>query len=239
MGTTATTTTSTTTTTTTTSTTTTPFCSVKPKKHILITILDKESQEPLAAASVNISTSDLSASHKSNTQGLVGDFTMENGMYSVSVGLEGYLSKQEDVTVDCVSVQCENCENKFTISLEKISSAIITDPVDPANNNTVIPQVCQGATGSITVLDDLTGEPIDGATVTVLLLTNADDATETHEIVSNKLSNAEGTVEIPMTLNGNYQITVTKDNYNEGSVESQVSCHMAIAIPALLMLLSV
>ena len=68
---------------------------------------------------------------------------------------------------------CDNCENTFTINLEKISNANITDPVDPTNNNTVIPQVCEGATGSITVRDQLTGEPLTGATITVILQSNA------------------------------------------------------------------
>ena len=73
------------------------------------------------------------------------DFTFDSGVYTVSVGYEGYISKQEDVTIDCVSIECENCENTFSFNLEKISSANITDPVDPSNNNTVIPQVCEGA----------------------------------------------------------------------------------------------
>merc|ERR1719470_711884 len=208
---TTTTTTTSTTTKTTTTTTTTPFCLTKPKKMILITILDKETAEPLAGASVNISTSELSASHQSTIAGLVEDFTLESGVFSVSVAHAGYIAKQEDVTVDCVSIECENCENSFSINLEKISSINITDPVDPANNNTVIPEVCEGATGSITVLEYVTGQPVSGAAVNVILLSNSEDVTETHEIVNKKLSNADGKIEIPMTLNGNYKISVTKE----------------------------
>merc|ERR1712106_749805 len=102
----------------------------------------------------------------------------------------------------------------------------ITDPVDPANNNTVIPEVCDRATGSITVLDELTRQPILGARVNVVLQSNAEDEEEIHEIVTNQLSSAEGKVVIPMTLNGNYLISVEKEDYNEGSLQSQVSCHM-------------
>merc|ERR1712123_488291 len=193
---------------------------------ISITILDKETNEAVSAASVNITTSELSASHQSTTEGVVKDFTMEPGVFTVSVAHEGYIAKQEDVTVDCVSVECEDCDNTFTLKLEKISSINITDPVDPANNNTVIPEVCEGATGSITVLDELTRQPIMGATVNVVLQSNAEDEEETHEVVTNQLSNAEGKVVIPMTVNGNYLISVEKEDYNEGSLQSQVSCHM-------------
>merc|ERR1711892_1569457 len=56
--TTTTTTTITTTTTTASTTTTTPVCSSQPKKMMLVQILDKESEDPLAGASVNITTSE-------------------------------------------------------------------------------------------------------------------------------------------------------------------------------------
>merc|ERR1712106_531303 len=207
-----------TTTTTTATTTTTPLCSNQPKKIILVQILDKETEDPLAGASVNITTSEVRtaqqfSSHHSTTDGMVEDFTLESGMFTVSVGLHGYISKHQDVTVDCVSLECANCEDTFIINLEKISSDNITDPVDPANNNTVIPEVCEGASGSVTVLDYLTRQPISGATVS-------------HEVVTNQLSSPAGKVSIPMTINGNYQVSVKKEDYLDMSVEAQVSCHM-------------
>merc|ERR1719431_1800007 len=156
---------------------------------MLVQIVDKATEEPLAGASVNISSSAAStaqqfSSHHSTVDGMVEDFTLESGVFTVAVGMDGYIAKQEDVTVDCVSMTCDNCENTFTINLEKISNTNITDPVDPANNNTVIPQVCEGATGSITVLDYLTRQPLDGAIVNVRLLSNS-DASSSHSIATN------------------------------------------------------
>jgi hypothetical protein len=58
---------------------------------------------------------------------MVEDFTSESEVFTLSLGHEGYI--QEDVTVNSVNNECENCENTFSINLEKID---ITDPVDPA-----------------------------------------------------------------------------------------------------------
>merc|ERR1712106_696326 len=74
--------------------------------------------------------------------------------------------------------------------------------------------------------DYLTRQPISGATVSVILLPNSEDITVSHEVVTNQLSNPAGKVSIPMTINGNYQVYVKKEDYLDMSVESQVSCHL-------------
>merc|ERR1719250_152885 len=192
---------------------------------IFITVLEKDSSAPVEGATVNMISPDMNATHITTIQGMVEDFNMEPGVFTVTTSHPGYISKQEDITVDCVSMTCDNCENTFTINLEKISNANITDPVDPANNNTVIPQVCEGATGSITVLDYLTRQPLDEAIVNVRLLSNSDDRTS-HEIATNIFSNPSGQVSIPMTVNGVYQISVEKEDYLDMTIESEVSCHL-------------
>merc|ERR1712106_1142000 len=74
--------------------------------------------------------------------------------------------------------------------------------------------------------DYLTRQPISGATVRVILLPNSEDITVSHEVVTNQLSNLAGKVSIPMTINGNYQVSVKKEDYLDMSDEAQVSCHM-------------
>merc|ERR1711915_92145 len=137
-------------------------------------------------------------------------YTMESGVFTLSVASNGYIAKQEDITVDCISIECEDCQNSFSINLEKVSRVNVTDPVDPINNGTVIPQACEGVSGTVTVLDLNSGEPIVGAMVDVILLPNAFDITESYEVVTSKLSDSEGKVDIPMTLNGDYKISVSK-----------------------------
>ena len=156
---------------------------------------------------------------------MVEDSTLESGVFTVSVAHAGYLSVEEGVTIDCENIECEDCENKFTIKLDKISSTNTTDPVDPDNTNSTIPEVCDGATGTVTILDYVTRQPINGATINVTLLSESEDGVETHEIVINKVSDTEGKINIPMTVNGNYQITVVKEDYLDMTLESQVSCH--------------
>merc|ERR1711915_1047325 len=149
-----TTTTTATTTTTITTTTTTSFCDEDPKKNILLTVTDIESGEPISDVRVIITTADLNSnqqfsSQHSNVDGTVKDFTMDSGAFTVSAAHEGYLSKHEVIIVDCASIECEDCENQFSIELEKISNVNITDPVDPIDNSTIIEQVCPESSGSV------------------------------------------------------------------------------------------
>ena len=66
---------------------------------MFVQILNKATEDPLAGASVNISSSAVStsrqfSSHHSTLDGMV----EESGVFTVSLAYEGYISKHEDIT---------------------------------------------------------------------------------------------------------------------------------------------
>ena len=122
---TSTTTVSTTLSTTTATTTTAALCSPEPRKIISLTIRDEITLEPVAGALVNISSIEGSlsqqfASHHTNIDGNIEELSSENGIYSVSVSASGYISQDEDITVDCDNIDCQDCVTSFSLDLTSI-----------------------------------------------------------------------------------------------------------------------
>ena len=76
-------------------------------------------------------------------------------------------------------------------------------------------------------MDSKTGRSIPGAFVNVSILSNTtDDEEYTTPILVNKVTDDEGKVDIPMTVNGEYVVYVKKEDYNEAELNSEVHCQI-------------
>jgi len=238
-------TTQTTTTTSTTTTTTSAVCTSDPSKVLSVTVITEETSEPVSGATVTISSAEGSihqqfASYRTNIDGKVEEHSADNGVFTLSVSATGFISQTEDVSVECENIGCQDCVTEFTLSLVSVvldndstnctlndNCTIPVDPVDPNNNGTTIPEVCDGAHGTITVYDLLTGLPLPGVIINVSLLNSTTTSNpQGHKIMTNRSTGLHGKLIIPLTMNGEYVIDIAKEGFVGYQSSETVSCHV-------------
>ena len=219
-----------TTTTTTSTTTTTTVCSTDPEKVFSISILNQETGEPIADASINISsiagyTSTVSAQHKTNIDGKVTDSLLAAELLELIISASGFMTVVAVIDVNCKNINCQDCYQDFIEYLEPVTE-VTENPVDPDDTTKSIEDACPEAVGQILVEDEVTGKAISGALVNVFVKTASDNDTEEIVVVQNMTSNENGLIEVPLTVNGDYSITVSHDLYDDMIVDEVVDCHV-------------
>ena len=170
----------------------------------------------------------LSANHKTNLDGRVEESTLANGIYTVAASAQGFIDVVRDIEIACENVACEDCNQSFDIELEPLLDIVTDNPVDPDDTTKVIGQACPGMSGQVAVRDELTGLPLSGAIVNVDVVSRNEETGEEEVIavVEDKVTGEDGLVDVPLTVNGVYQVTALHDGYDESVLESAVDCHI-------------
>jgi len=162
--------------------------------------ISNENGVPLSSAKVNITSVETGFSLASSSfvsyttvDGKVNRALSKNGDYQITVTKDGYEAKTEGIKTPCIGSDCSACAKLITLTLigEKAGN-----PVCPGDMN-----------GEVKVVDEFTKEPISGAVVNVVENQNI-------TVVKNATTNLKGTVTVPLSTNGNYSISITKDGYD-------------------------
>jgi len=121
----------------------------------------------------------------------------------ITVDHAGFEPKSIQTVV--TNTTCEDQEIPIVVTLHE------NGPVDPT-----LPPQCPEMDMTITVVDNITEAAIPGVTVTV----NKDLQT----VAENVLTDENGQIKIPVSMNGEYEIIANKDGYTELESSKEISC---------------
>ena len=181
---------------------------------INITVIDNTTAIPIQLALVNL-TLTLDELVSGTFDQLVGENlrTDENGMIyydstaygnlTASVSAEGYYSNEGYLEIICDGFNCEDCQLVLVVALEEVH--------------------CPVSEITITIVDELTKEPIPYADVT-FTLTSTPETGETYITYPTNSTDEDGVVTFPLDHMGNYTITVEKEGYESVEVPTDLEC---------------
>ena len=182
-----------------------------------VTVRDNTTLLPIPLASLNL-TLNLPEEIAGQSAELVGEnlVTDQNGMVfyeigaygnmSAAVSAEGYYSNTGAVEVICDGYNCAACELVLVVELEEIQ--------------------CPVSEVTITVVDELTQEPIPNAEVTYTL-TSTPETPEVQTFITfpPNTTNEEGVVTFPLIHMGNYTITVEAEGFDPVELPVDLDCN--------------
>ena len=182
---------------------------------INITVVDNSTLLPIPLASLNL-TLQLQEEIAGSAFELVGLnlLTDQNGMVfyeslaygnlTATVTAEGYHPNTGTLEVICDGFNCADCQLVLDVELEEIH--------------------CPVSEVTITVVDELTEEPIPNAVVTYTL-TSTPETGGTFITFPSNTTNEDGVVTFPLIHMGNYTITVEKDGYDPVETPTDLECN--------------
>merc|ERR1712106_569889 len=174
-----------------------------------IQVID-DNEEPVENAAIQlILSSSLADAGATNVggelltdgNGTVSPQLYESGSYMVTVTAAGFLPTS---VVQEVEAACENPLLPITIKLGKDT------------DNSPEESSCSNTTMMLLVVDLLTGVPVKDAIVNINL--------EDNLVASNVKTDVNGHVEVPASVNGNYQVTVAKTGYMAADGNMTIEC---------------
>eukprot|EP00090_Calanus_glacialis_P046780 TRINITY_DN934_c0_g1_i4.p1 TRINITY_DN934_c0_g1~~TRINITY_DN934_c0_g1_i4.p1 ORF type:complete len:3509 (+),score=786.17 TRINITY_DN934_c0_g1_i4:1199-10528(+) len=180
-----------------------------------ITVRDNSTLLPIPLASLNL-TLLLQEEIAGSSVELVGEnlLTDENGMVfylslaygnlTGTVTAEGYHPNSGTLEIICDGFNCAECELALVVELEEIH--------------------CPVSEVTITIVDELTQEPIPDAVVTYTL-TSTPETGSTFITFPPNTTNDDGVVTFPLVHMGNYTITVEKDGYDPVETPTDLECN--------------
>ena len=180
-----------------------------------ITVRDNSTLLPIPLASLNL-TLLLQEEIAGTSQELVGEnlITDQNGMVfyealaygnlTGTVVAEGYHPNSGTLELICDGYNCAECELALVVELEEIH--------------------CPVSEVTITVVDELTLEPIPDAVVTYTL-TSTPETGGTFITFPPNTTDDDGVVTFPLIHMGNYTITVERDGYDPVETPTDLECN--------------
>ena len=180
-----------------------------------ITVRDNSTLIPIQLASLNL-TLLLQEEIAGTSVELVGEnlLTDQNGMVfyqslaygnlTGTVTAEGYHPNSGALELVCDGFNCAECELALFVELEEIH--------------------CPVSEVTITVVDELTQEPIPDAVVTYTLTSTPETGTTFISFPPNT-TNDDGVVTFPLIHMGNYTITVQKDGFDPIETPTDLDCN--------------
>merc|ERR1712106_886369 len=174
-------------------------------------VLDLLTGVPVKDAIVNINLEDnlVASNVKTDVNGHGEVPASVNGNYQVTVAKTGYMAADGSKTIECSTMTNCSCDTTMTLSLDQ-------PRCDPDTAQSVLLPVI--------VKDNITNQLVEGALVT-LILTNSLSGSSMMAVDQPRYTDASGTAQFPLTMNGEYSASIAADGYVAQSMPIEVNCN--------------
>ena len=199
--------------------TTSAPCTSHPEKVLVLTVMQNFTDIFVEGAEVNVTSASSFFTYHSTKMGeVVTQGFPENTSLVISVSADGYMAQQQAFNLECQNIGCDNCEVRVTLEMDPVVTLPPTLQPPGPNETTPKPNFCQEPMSLSIDVSSNKDSPLDGVLVSVNYVGDNDESELV--VADGLLTNEEGLLTIPVTENGNYKITLTKEGWQEQVVEA-------------------